>query len=47
MWVKLGVVLDRLDSSVGRECSYQAENPRFDPGLIVNLYFFLLMQWAQ
>ena len=39
MWLRFGLQLDRFSSSVGREQVSKAEYCRFDPGLLLNLFF--------
>ena len=39
MWVRFGLQLDGLTSSVGREQESKAEYCWFDPGFILNLFF--------
>ena len=39
MWLRFGLQLDRVSSSVGREQVSKAEYYRFDPGLLLRLFF--------
>ena len=42
MWPRFGIQLDQFSSSVGRELVWKANCSRFESGLLLYLYFFLL-----